>query len=311
MTTSSVWALLAIIYAGLYESHKVDESNKEARFRWRTVIATKWAESVRLLAATNESFNRTTLSKRRVLGKSKEAHMLFRRRSVFVLLWLLSAALSSISLVRAEEPADEVREFDVLVDDKPAGTFTMTVDCRDSRTEISTKADVTVSILVLSYRYRFNCREVWEGDQLQRVVSRTDDDGKALSLSAEFSGAQSRLIVNRQDRPAQACHWTTTFTRLPAAEHRDRELRVLVADAGESKKIKLQRVGKEDWKTARERLSCTRYRVVGELQADLWFDSAERLVRQKSIESGHTTELRLKSRESRLETPKTAQRDTP
>ncbi|HLQ44310.1 MAG TPA: DUF6134 family protein [Planctomycetaceae bacterium] len=226
-----------------------------------------------------------------------------------MLLWVLSAAASSISLARAEEPANEVREFDVLVDGQPAGNYTMTIGCRDSRTQIATKADVTVKVLLLSYRYRFNGHEEWDGDQLQRVVSRTDDDGKALSMSAELSGAQPRLIVNRQDRPVQACHWTTTYTRLPAAENRDRELPVLVADTGELKKIKLQRVGKEDWKTARERLSCTRYRVVGELQADLWFDSAERLVRQKSIEDGHTTELRLRSREPRPETSKTARQD--
>lgn len=237
--------------------------------------------------------------------------MRFRRGRFFALLWLLSAVMFPMSMSRAEEPADEVREFDVLVDDKSAGNLTMTVDCRDSRTEIVTKADVTVSILVLSYRYRFNCNEVWDGDQLQRVVSRTDDDGKALSLSAELSGAKPRLIVNRQDRPAQACHWTTTFTRLPAAENRDSDIRVLVADTGESKKIKLQRVGPEVFKMARERLNCTRYRVVGEMQADLWFDSAERLVRQKSIESGHTTELRMRSREPRPETPKTAERDRP
>ena len=237
--------------------------------------------------------------------------MWFRRQRFVALLWLLSATAVSFSFAHAEEPADEVREFDVLVDDKPVGRLTMAVDCRDSRTQIVTKADVTVSFLVLSYRYRFSGKEVWEGDQLHRVVSQTDDDGKALSLSADFSGAQPRLVVNRQDRPAQTCHWTTTFTRLPAAEHRDRELRVLVADTGESKKIRLQRVGKEEWKTARERLNCTRYRVDGELQADLWFDASERLVRQKSIESGHVTELRLKSREPRADTPKTAQRETP
>jgi hypothetical protein len=222
---------------------------------------------------------------------------------------LLIAISSLLSRACAAEPINEVREFNVLVDDKQAGSYAMTYANRGTRTQILTNADIAIRVLIVSYRYRFDGNEVWDGGQLQQIVSRADDDGQALSLSADFAATKPRLIVNRQDRPLQPCQWTTTYAQLPAVECRDRELRVLVADTGEIKKVKLQRVGEEAWKTGRERLNCTRYRVSGELQADLWFDSADRLVRQKSIEDGHATELRLKSREQVRDPSKSARRE--
>ena len=57
----------------------------------------------------------------------------------------------------------------------------------------------------------------------------------------------------------------------------------------------------------RQQVTCSRYRLSGDLEADLWFDGQNRIVRQKTIEDGYPTEVRL-TRVHRP-SPRTAQRE--
>ena len=57
----------------------------------------------------------------------------------------------------------------------------------------------------------------------------------------------------------------------------------------------LKRVGYEDVEVTGQRLSCSRWRISGGAEAELWFDSQGLLVRQIGKEDGHPTELRLVS----------------
>ena len=46
---------------------------------------------------------------------------------------------------------------------------------------------------------------------------------------------------------------------------------------------------------ADQRLTCSRWRITGGVEVELWFDSQGLLVRQVGMEDGHHTELRLVS----------------
>src|SRR5690348_10641840 len=64
---------------------------------------------------------------------------------------------------------EEVRQFDVLVKDKAAGTNTIRIrDFNDGTTRVETEVDVKISFVVFSYHYEFRGQETWRD---QRLIS--------------------------------------------------------------------------------------------------------------------------------------------
>ena len=78
------------------------------------------------------------------------------------------------------------------------------------------------------------------------------------------------------------------------AKFRNRGVPLLDADTGKEIAANLQHVGTSQINVNGSAQNCAHYRVTGRgVQADLWYDSQERLVRQESIEDGHKTLLEL------------------
>ncbi len=85
----------------------------------------------------------------------------------------------------AHTVAEETREFEVLVRDKPVGHNRIRIrDLEDGTTEAAMDLDVAMSVVVYTYRYEFHGRETWQQDRLLSVDNRATDGGKALSLRA-------------------------------------------------------------------------------------------------------------------------------
>ena len=82
-----------------------------------------------------------------------------------------------------------------------------------------------------------------------------------------------------------------------ATKPADREKPITVAlldsDKGLKLRGELQYVGPEMLTVGGKRQSCGHYRIAGEVQVDLWYDKAQRLVRQEGVDSGHKTLLEL------------------
>ncbi|HMO37216.1 MAG TPA: hypothetical protein PKA06_14355, partial [Gemmatales bacterium] len=70
---------------------------------------------------------------------------------------------------------------------------------------------------------------------------------------------------------------------------------LLDADLGQEHQIKLQNMGKVVQIVNGMRVTCTHYRVTGTVQADLWFDENERLVRREMERRGRKVTMMLVS----------------
>jgi Domain of unknown function (DUF6134) len=194
----------------------------------------------------------------------------------------LLALVSGVAGARAGD--GESRVFNVTVDGKNAGSYTMTISAeKDGVVTMTGRAEIKVKYVggLYTYRYSYSGEETWKDGRLQRFASRCKD------------GKQLLVKVNGSERKASVDVWLTTYWRLPDAALRKGELALIDADNGRPMSAKLQHVANEKLTLAGAELTCGHYRLTGGAQAELWFDAKERLVREEWMEDGHRTILEL------------------
>jgi hypothetical protein len=193
---------------------------------------------------------------------------------------------------RAQEV--EHRAYAILVDGKRAGDYHMAITRRDDGVSVmSGHADVRVSYLVYRYTYRYRGVESWKDGRLLHLESSCNDNGKAFSVNAAAEGDALNVQVNGRQHACPLEAWTTTYWRLPDKKHRNQQVTLLDCDSGRVLNATLQYVGPSELQIAGARWTCARYRLNGDINADLWYDDQERLVREDTIEDGHRTVIEL------------------
>jgi hypothetical protein len=197
---------------------------------------------------------------------------------------------------RAETPqvlAEEVREFEVLVSEKPIGTNQIRItETDDGATTVSTEVSVKFDFVVYVYRYELHSKETWQGDELTKVDNRANSNGTRYLVRAKLDPTSS--LIEAGGKPAAkgpALEMTTNFWRRPTSK--EGLLSFLDVDKGIVLTATMDHIGREPFVVAGDRLDCNRYRLRGTVEADLWYDSRGRLVRQQTVEMGYPTELRL------------------
>jgi hypothetical protein len=208
---------------------------------------------------------------------------------------VLAVALAVLAGASAARAADlETRDLAVRVDGKPAGEVHMTIHRQDDGvTQVSCDTDVKVKILFVSYAYRYRGREIWKDGRLQRFSSTCNDDGKHFEVSAVAEEGGLRVSVNGRERLMPAHTWLTSYWTLPDAKVREGVVPLLDADNGRELECRIQHVGTQQMAVLGQVQNVNHYRLTGKVQVDLWYDGAERLVRQEWMEEGHRTVLEL------------------
>ncbi len=207
---------------------------------------------------------------------------------------VLAAALAVP--VGAARAADlETRDLVVRVDNKPAGDVHMTIHRQDDGvTQVSCDTDVEVRPFpFVKYQYRYRGREIWKDGRLQRFSSTCNDDGKHYEVSAVAEEGGLRVHVNGRERRMPAETWLTSYWTLPDAKLREGIIPLLDADNGRELDCRIQHVGAVQMAVMGQVQNVNHYRLTGKVQVDLWYDGAERLVRQEWLEDGHRTVLEL------------------
>ena len=219
-----------------------------------------------------------------------------RRLPGKIVLLFFASTWSLIIVARADAPrlaTEEVREFEILVKDKPAGTSTMRItNADDGTTRAATDVNVKVNYLVYVYRYEFHGDEIWRGGRLFSAENRATDDGKKFAARLAASPAGSSIEANGRARRGPVIAMTTNYWRAPEVTQ-GTKINLMNADRGTVHAVTMEVVGQERLVFDREVIECTHYRIRGDIEAELWFDRANRIVRQTSVEDGYPTELRL------------------
>lgn len=153
--------------------------------------------------------------------------------------------------------------------------------------KVSTSIDLAVKLLGLTaFRYSHRAQEVWSGDALLSLTSRTDDDGKNYAVQANRTEAGIAVQVQGAGRTVLPA------TILPSSHWNVRQVRqtvLLNSQKGTEAHVKVATVGRETIKTASGSLQATRYRYEGDVKMDQWFDDRGRWVKMAFAGSDGST----------------------
>jgi hypothetical protein len=201
----------------------------------------------------------------------------------------------SPQLADRRDSADEIRQYDVLVKDKPVGHVTIRISpSTDGSVTTTTDTSIEASFLFITYRYEFHGRELWQGDRLVQLDSRANDNGTAMNLQAATDARGSRInIAGKPNKAGPPLAMTTNYWRLPAADFAAGSFSLIEPDSGVLRTSRLQFVGPDNCTVEGRQVMCNHYRLSGDAAAELWFDGEGRMVRQQTVEQGYPTEQRL------------------
>ena len=188
----------------------------------------------------------------------------------------------------------QVREFDILVDGKPAGTHRLSICTQGDVTTTRVESDVRIDLIVHVYKYKFRATEVWRADGLSQIDLQCEDGGKRTSLTAKLDDANCRVSMNGRQQVTDRSALTTCYWRLPAAVDQKQAISIFDVETGLAKPGTIEHISRATLKVGDRPMACRHFKVTGSSPADLWFDEQDRLVRQKSVEEGHPIELRLR-----------------
>ncbi|HEX7377321.1 MAG TPA: DUF6134 family protein [Pirellulales bacterium] len=204
---------------------------------------------------------------------------------------------------------EEAREFDIFVKDKPAGTCVIRIsDLDDGTTRMTSEVNVKLNVVVFTYQYQFSGQELWRGDRLLSTSNQATDGGKKFDAKASADQGGFHIEANGRRHDAAVIDMTTNYWR-PPQPRPDGSLTLMDADRGAIRAAKVERLPNEAIAFGRQQVTCSHYRLSGDVHSELWFDGQNRIVRQKGLEEGHRTEVRL-TRITR-QTPRMAARPQP
>jgi hypothetical protein len=199
-----------------------------------------------------------------------------------------------LPILPAPARAAETRDMTIQVDGKKAGESHVTVDPqKDGSTIVSTTADVAVPVLILRYTYTYSGTEVWKDGKLQKLDSKTNDNGKKFTVKALADKDGLNVNTAKTSRAVGADIWTSSYYRYPDLTQCDKTIPLLDSDTGKELAVKLKLVGKEEIVVAGQKTACTHFSLTGGLTAELWYDGEKKLVRQELVESGHKMLMEL------------------
>jgi hypothetical protein len=206
----------------------------------------------------------------------------------------LSLTVLMVGALAIRGGEEERRTFAVRVDNKPVGSHQIVIQLRDDKTvTVTCQADVTVRVALITYRYSFRGTEVWKEGKLHQFSSNTNDNGKKHDVTASANKEGFAVRADGKDFQIKGAFWLTTYWKLPAENQRGPNVALFDADSGKLINAKMEKVGVEKITVLGKAVDCAHYKLSGGVQADLWYDGTDRLVRQDSVDQGHRAVLEL------------------
>jgi len=184
--------------------------------------------------------------------------------------------------------------FRVFLDDKSIGyhSFRIIPQGNDAR-ELQIRAHFDVKFLFfVAYRYRHNNTEVWQGNCLQRIEARTNDNGKQYFVRGSQSGKAFEVMSDDEEITAAGCVKTFAYWDPSILKAR----RLLNAQTGEFVDVEVESLGEDRIPVNGQLMRANHYRLNSELgEIDLWYavDGQRWLALQSKTESGRKLSYRM------------------
>lgn len=217
-----------------------------------------------------------------------------RALPVAMLVLLLGAEGAAGQDLAARAPQSLV--FTATRNGEPIGTHAVRIVDQGEQRTVTNAINLSVTKLGLTvYRYAHQSTELWHGERLQSLTATTEDNGAVYKVRVNRQG--DALRVDREERmpvvrapsveqflPAEvrSSSETQPGSMLPTALWSPRiatQASLLNMQHGAPSRIQVSLVGRETVRTSSRAVEATRYRFVGDLKFDQWFDDRGRWVK--------------------------------
>jgi hypothetical protein len=216
--------------------------------------------------------------------------------SRFVLLPLAAMLIADAGAARAN--ADPValcerRNYDVLIDNKPAGHYQLQFTRSGQGTDVRSACDIDYRFLIFHYRYKYRGHEQWQSGALQSLESDSNDDGKRCAIVAKRGGSQFDVTVDGRTRREPIDLRTSSYWSAPPSQ--DFSSKFVEVDTGKLMHVRFQFMDTQNLQCGQQQIACKHYKLTGDDPGEVWYDDAQHeIVRQISVTDGHKTEVRLR-----------------
>jgi hypothetical protein len=191
---------------------------------------------------------------------------------------VLPLLATAFLVVQAPASAAENGEFTftVLKDGSPIGEHRFAFQSDGERVEIAAATDLEVKFAMIPlYSFAHERHEVWENGEPVLITSRTDDDGETFDIEVRPNGdGYVRTVNGRIDEFESSVKvlgfWDEGITKF-------RSFFSVVED--KVIKAAFEYIGKETVEIDGTALPAEHYRMVGDIERDVWFDQAGRGVK--------------------------------
>lgn len=178
--------------------------------------------------------------------------------------------------VRADVPNQIA--FDVYRNGQPFGEHVLDFQRDAGRTTVDVRIRLRAGLGPFTlFRYEHDAREVWQGDDLQVLESRTLKDGEELRVGLD--GIQLAALG------LPSSHWRRYETGSSS---------LINTETGEALDVTIEELGTEVLQIGGESIEAERIRMNGSVVLDLWYDADGNWVQCAFDIRGQSIEYRLR-----------------
>ena len=184
-----------------------------------------------------------------------------KRLSLLVLSLLAAPALSNT--------AEREWRFRVFLDNKEIGYHEFRLQEQDGQQLLETEANFEYKLLFIKlYEYTHENTELWKGDCLERIESRTDANGKPYEVTGTL--AENRFVLQSADGPSELPSCVMSFAYWnPAFLSQDR---LINTQNGDFVDVRVGAPERVDLEVRGSLQPALRYRLEAEeLGIELWY----------------------------------------
>ena len=189
--------------------------------------------------------------------------------SAHIALFLLLSVQAHGSI--AEDSENKNWRFRVFLDDSPIGYHQFQLKQDGDVQQLRINAEFDVSLLFINvYSYRHDNTEVWKNGCLQRLTSKTNDDGSIESVDLKTVDSQLMIRSSAGDRSLQGCvrsfaYWNPDLLKTD---------QLLNAQTGELVDIRFKKIGKQSVNIENRSVDAVAYQLSGdEIDIRLWYSA--------------------------------------
>ena len=205
---------------------------------------------------------------------------ILNRKFLFIAFMLL-AQISGNAL------ASQSWKFKVYLDEQEIGEHTFQVASFNNQTHVTINADFDVYFLFINaYSYKHTNYEVWNGQCLQSVRSKTSDNGEELYVLAEYSGERLNINTSSGQYTTEGCiktfaYWEPDFLA---------SQKLLNSQTGLLTPVKVDNIGEETIMVRSKLTAASHYRLTtDEFIIDLWYSKNNEWLSLNSTTSSGST----------------------